>query len=67
MRAVTILRDVVLAEIHGYGDRERNIVTSPVQDIMDEVFRIFGWSKTLRGVWDDKSSLAYVKSLESQR
>jgi hypothetical protein len=62
-----IVRDVALAEIHDYDGPKRNIVTSPVQDIMDEVSRIFGLSKTPRGVWDEKGFLAYVKGLESSR
>jgi len=63
-----IEHDVRLSEIHAYNDREkRNIVSPIVKEIMDEVSRIFGLSETLRGVWDDKGYLYYVRGLENHR
>jgi hypothetical protein len=60
-------RDVSLAEIHDYDGDKRNIVMPIVQEIMDEICRIFGFSKTLPGVWDEEGKLIYVKGLENQR
>jgi hypothetical protein len=38
-----------------------------VKDMMDEICRIFGFSKTPPGAWDEKGYLSFVKGLESQR
>lgn len=62
-----IERDVNLSEVHEYDGDKRNIVIPIVKEIMDEICRIFGFSKTLAGVWDDGGKLSYVKGLENQR
>jgi hypothetical protein len=63
-----IERLVRLSEIHAYNSPERNIAIPVVKDIMDEVCRIFGFSKTPPGVWDQMGRLTYVApGLERQR
>ena len=62
-----IEKDVNLSDIHEYDGEKRNIVMSVVKEITDEVCRIFGFSKTLHGVWDEQGKLGYVKNLENQR
>jgi hypothetical protein len=55
-----IERHVPLLGVHAYDSPERNIVIPVVKDIMDEICRIFGLSKTPPGVWDQKGWLTYV-------
>lgn len=62
-----IEKDVNLLDIHKYDGEKRNTVMPVVKEIMDEVCRIFGFSKTLIGVWDEQGKLGYVKNLENQR
>jgi hypothetical protein len=60
-------KTVPLEEIHDYNGNNRNIVMPIVKDTMDEICRIFGFSKTPPGAWDEKGYLSFVKGLESQR
>jgi len=61
-------RRVRLSEVHPYDSTQRNIVVPVVKDIMDEICRIFGFSKTPPGVWDQKGGLTYVApGLENRR
>jgi len=62
-----VSREVNLSEIHDFGGEKRNIVFPTVKDIMDEVSRIFGFSKAWPGLWDQAGKLAYVKNVESLR
>jgi hypothetical protein len=62
-----IVRDILLSDIPDFRGAERNAVCAVVRDIMDEACRIFGLSKIVSGVWDERGSLAYVKGLENQR
>lgn len=64
-----IIKDNVnLSEINSFDNKEKKNVVSPlVKEIMDEVSRIFGASKTLSGVWDENGYLTYVKGLEHLR
>jgi hypothetical protein len=63
-----IERDVNLSEVYAYDSANRNIVLPSVKDIMDEISRIFGFSKTVPGVWDTEGRLGYVpQGLEHQR
>lgn len=62
-----IERDVDLADIHDYNGPKRNVVFPAVVEMMDEICRIFGLSKTPPGVWDGNGYLIYVQGLESQR
>jgi hypothetical protein len=63
-----IERVVRLSEVHPYNSSERNIAMPVVKDIMDEVCRIFGFSKTPPGVWNQVGRLTYVPpGLEGQR
>lgn len=62
-----VSRDVNLPDIHDFDGEKRNVVIPVVQDIMDEVSRIFGFSKAWAGLWDQTGKLAYVKGLENQR
>ncbi len=55
-----INRRVTLSEVHPYDSPQRNVVIPVVKDIMDEICRIFGFSKTPVGVWDQNGRLAYV-------
>ena len=63
-----IERDVNLPGVCAYDSANRNIVIPAVKDVMDEVSRIFGFSKTVPGVWDASGRLGYVPpGLEHQR
>jgi hypothetical protein len=62
-----IKRTVVLADIHDYDGPKRNIVMPAVQDIMDEVGRIFGLSQAPARLWDSDGYMTFVKGLENQR
>ena len=62
-----IENDVNLLDIHEYDGEKRNIVMPVVKEIIHEVCRIFGFSKTLHGVWDKQGKLGYVKGLEGRR
>jgi hypothetical protein len=63
-----IKRHVTLSEVFPYNSIQRNIVMPVVKEIMDEICRIFGFSKTPPGVWDMNGRLTYVASgLENQR
>jgi hypothetical protein len=64
----SIERDVNLSEVCAYDSASRNIVMPAVKDMMDEISRIFGFSKTVPGVWDATGRLGYVPpGLEHQR
>jgi hypothetical protein len=63
-----IHREVELSAIHDYDGDKRNIVLNVVRDIIDEVYRIFGFSKAgSPRLWDENGYLLYVKGLENQR
>jgi hypothetical protein len=62
-----IVREILLAEIPHFDGADRNVVCAAARDIIDEACRVFGLSKTVSGVWDQRGSLAYVKALENQR
>jgi len=64
-----IFRNILLRDVndHDRSAGRRNIVMPVVKDIMDEISRIFGFSRTLPGVWEDDDYLHYVKGLESLR
>jgi len=63
-----IRREVELPAVHNYNGDGRNIVMGVVRDIIDEVYRIFGFAKSGPSkLWDDSGYLLYVKGLENQR
>ncbi|MGB2633571.1 MAG: ATP-binding protein [Candidatus Acidiferrum sp.] len=63
-----IHRDVELSAIHDHDGDKRNIVMNVVRDIIDEIYRIFGFSKAgSPKLWDENEYLLYVKGLENQR
>ena len=63
-----IRREVELSDIHDYNGNTRNVVMDVVRDIIDEVYRIFGFSKAgPPKLWDDSGYLLYVRGLENQR
>ncbi len=63
-----IRREVELSDIHDYNGDKRNIVMDVVRDIIDEVYRIFGFTKAgAPKLWDDSGYILYVKGLENQR
>lgn len=62
-----IKRTVSWTDIHDHDGPKRNIVMPVVQDIMDEVGRIFGLSKAPARLWSSEGYMTYVKGLESQR
>lgn len=63
-----ICREVALSDVHDYDGEKRNIVMSVVRDIIDEVYRIFGFSKAGSPMlWDEHGYILYVKGLENQR
>jgi hypothetical protein len=63
-----IHRDVELSAIHDHDGDKRNIVMNVVRDIIDEVYRIFGFSGAgSPKLWDENGYLLYVKGLENQR
>jgi hypothetical protein len=62
-----IVRKVSVDSIHDYNGDKRNIVIPVVKDIMDEVGRIFGLSRTPPNLWDSHGYLTYVKGVEAQR
>ena len=62
-----ISKEVELSEIHDFDGKKRNIAMDVVKEMIDEVSRIFGFSKALPGLWDDSGKLKYVKGLENVR
>jgi len=62
-----ISREIKLVDIHDFRSDRRNIVMPVVMEMMDEVSRIFGFSKTLPGLWDKTGKLKYVEGLENYR
>jgi len=59
---------VALSEIHDHDKGKRNIVMNVVRDIVDEVYRIFGFSKAgTPPLWNEQGYLLYVKGLENVR
>lgn len=62
-----IVKTIEFKDIHDHDGDKRNIVMPIVQEVMDEISRIFGFSETQRGVWHDDGTLHYVKGLENQR
>ncbi len=66
-RHSSIERDLKLVEVHDYNGDKRNIVIPAVQEVMDEVARVFGLSNAPAGLWDTAGHLTYVKGLENQR
>ena len=63
-----IKREVELSKIHDQDGEKRNIVMDVVKDIVNEVYRIFGFSKAgSPRLWDENGYLLYVKGLENQR
>lgn len=62
-----IRRKVALEEINSFDGDHRNIAFQSVQNIMDEISRIFGFSKTPQICWDKNGYLEYVKGLEGTR
>jgi len=62
-----VTREANFSEIHDFDGEKRNVVIPVVQDIMDEVSRIFGFSMAWAGLWDQTGKLAYVRGLENQR
>lgn len=63
-----IRREVDLSEVHDYDGDKRNIVMDVVRGVLDEVYRIFGFSKAgSPRLWDKDGYLLYVKGLENQR
>lgn len=63
-----IHREIGVSEIHDYDGKERNIAMDAVADIMNEIFRVFGFEKFLPfKLWDANKTLLFVKGLESQR
>jgi hypothetical protein len=63
-----IRREVDLSDINDYSGDKRNIVMDVVRDFIDEVYRIFGFSKAgPPKLWDDLGYLLYVRGLENQR
>ncbi|MGE5446364.1 MAG: hypothetical protein ACM3SR_17515 [Ignavibacteriales bacterium] len=62
-----ITRRIKLSEINEFNKEKRNIISPIIEDIMDEVSRIFGFSKTLSDCWDENGYLTYVKGLENRR
>ncbi len=59
--------DVEFADIYDHDGEQRNIAMPATREITDEVCRIFGFTKTLPGVWDSRGYLHYVKGLEYTR
>jgi hypothetical protein len=64
---VPIVKAIQLTDIHGHGDKTRNVASPATREIMDEISHIFGFSKMLGGVWDDTGYLHYVRGLENLR
>jgi hypothetical protein len=62
-----VIRDINFDEIHDFDGSNRNVIMPLVQNIMDEISRIFGFSKAWPGIQDSSGRLAYVKGLENQR
>jgi hypothetical protein len=63
-----IHRDIELATIHDHDGDSRNIVMNVVRDIINEVYRIFGFSGAgSPRLWDENGYLLYVRGLENQR
>jgi hypothetical protein len=62
-----IEREVAVREIYPHDGDKRNIVMPVVKDIMEEVSRIFGYSKAPHGLWDQNDYLMYVRGLENSR
>lgn len=63
-----IRRRVELSAIHDHDGDRRNVVMNVIRDIIDEVYRIFGFSKAgSPRLWDENGYLLYVKGLEAQR
>jgi Schlafen, AlbA_2 len=62
-----IQREINLSDIYDAFGPKRNIVMPPVQDLMEEISRIFGLSKVPAGLWDNSGYLLYVKGLENTR
>jgi Putative DNA-binding domain len=63
-----ILREVELSAIYDHDGDKRNVVINVVRDIIDEVYRIFGFSGVgSPRLWDENGYLIYVRGLENQR
>ncbi len=62
-----VIRDISFDEIYDFDGPNRNVIMPVAQDIMDEISRIFGFSKAWPGIQDSVGRLAYVKGLENQR
>jgi hypothetical protein len=63
-----IHREVELSAIYDHDGDRRNIVMNVVRDIIDEVYRIFGFSGVgSPRLWDENGYLLYVRGLENQR
>jgi hypothetical protein len=63
-----IIREVELSKVHDHNGDKRNIVMDDVRNILDEVYRVFGFSNAnAPRLWDDRGQLTYVKGLENQR
>lgn len=62
-----IRREIELSDIYDPFGPKRNIVMPIVQNMMQEISRIFGFSNVPAGLWDNSGYLLYVKGLEDMR
>ena len=62
-----IEKQVDLGTVHDYDGPKRNVVIPVVQEIIEEVSRIFGLSAVAPNLWDQNGKLTYVNGLENQR
>lgn len=62
-----IRRHVEVDGVPAFNGPERNIAAAVVKDVMEEVSRVFGYSRAIPGAWTQSGYLTYVKGIENQR